>query len=511
MLDEDSCIEGKQQLSSRNFSDTPGSNVGVTSLRLKNIAALVSIALAASCSHSQPKAGAPETLDDAAWIRVSGPHLSVTTDMAPADARAEVTRLEQTLDAMEQIAWGFQHARIPRLRFILFRSQGSYRALQSTPETQGFRFTNLEAYDVMEPGRSRASVALGEREAKHLDPWQNRVARAATEAIKEPLPYWVSQGTISFLSLGEVKYGAFQIGELPKNVRKFERTRAAAMRAPRAAHTPMEDASAFAATYFLRVTQPTAYQEFNRRLAEHESEPEAFKAAFPDLSNADLTQAISVLGWVQPETPVASVKLAPLEAELHYEELSAADVHALWAALYLGFIPTRSPTRAADELSQAETLEPGNVSAGLLRLHASGGDRLQTLRAIAAAHPEDTRACRLLRTESRFPEDEKLACADRVISEEPDDPGGHSARASVLAARHKVAEADAQLTQIEGMGLPDPLLLVIIAGAHSDAGECKQALELMSRAFADVPLADLRRVKLEGAAVKVKNRCSPTP
>jgi len=214
---------------------------------------------------------------------------------------------------------------------------------------------------------------------------------------------------------------------------------------------------------------------------------------------------------VQPETPVASVKLAPLEAELHYEELSAADVHALWAALYLGFIPTRSPTRAADELSQAETLEPGNVSAGLLRLHASGGDRLQTLRAIAAAHPEDTRACRLLRTESRFPEDEKLACADRVISEEPDDPGGHSARASVLAARHKVAEADAQLTQIEGMGLPDPLLLVIIAGAHSDAGECKQALELMSRAFADVPLADLRRVKLEGAAVKVKNRCSPTP
>lgn len=451
-------------------------------MRLKNIAALVSIALAASCSHSQPKAGAPETLDDAAWIRVSGPHLSVTTDMAPADARAEVTRLEQTLDAMEQIAWGFQHARIPRLRFILFRSQGSYRALQSTPETQGFRFTNLEAYDVMEPGRSRASVALGEREAKHLDPWQNRVARAATEAIKEPLPYWVSQGTISFLSLGEVKYGAFQIGELPKNVRKFERTSAAAMRAPRAAHTPMEDAPAFAATCFLRVTQPTAYQEFNRRLAEHESEPEAFKAAFPDLSNADLTQAISVLGWVQPETPVASVKLAPLESELHYEELS-----------------------------QAETLVPGNVSAGLLRLHASGGDRLQTLRAIAAAHPEDARACRLLLTESRFPEDEKLACADRVISEEPDDPGGHSARASVLAARHKVAEADAQLTQIEEMGLPDPLLLVIIAGAHSDASECKQALELMSRAFADVPLADLRRVKLEGAAVKVKNRCSPTP
>jgi hypothetical protein len=34
---------------------------GATSLRLKNISALVSIVLAASCSHSQPKA-----LDDAA-------------------------------------------------------------------------------------------------------------------------------------------------------------------------------------------------------------------------------------------------------------------------------------------------------------------------------------------------------------------------------------------------------------------------------------------------------------
>jgi hypothetical protein len=46
---------------------------------------------------------------------------------------------------------------------------------------------------------------------------------------------------------------------------------------------------------------------------------------------------------------------------------------------------------------------------------------------------------------------------------------------------------------------------------HSDAGECKPALELMSRAFAEVPLANLRRVKLEGAAAKVKNRCSLTP
>jgi hypothetical protein len=33
----------------------------------------------------------------------------------------------------------------------------------------------------------------------------------------------------------------------------------------------------------------------------------------------------------------------------------------------------------------------------------------------------------------------------------------------------------------------------------------------MSRAFAEVPLANLRRVKLEGAAAKVKNRCSLTP
>ena len=107
-------------------------------MRLKNIAALVSIALAASCSHSQPKAGAPETLDDAAWIRVSGPHLSVTTDMAPADARAEVTRLEQTLDAMEQIAWGFQHARIPRLRFILFARRAATARCSRRQRRKGF-------------------------------------------------------------------------------------------------------------------------------------------------------------------------------------------------------------------------------------------------------------------------------------------------------------------------------------------------------------------------------------
>ena len=326
-------------------------------LRVTPNALLLCCAPLVACAHLvAPERGGPQ------WIQVTTENFVVRTELGEDAARQFVSQLQSIQAAFALAGFGVAVPASARTHLVVFLNAGELKELTGRPRSEQIEFRDPDG-------------VIQQTTSMEVSPGDNASLLAALaygmpEPFEKPLPAWVRVGTAEFVSSAEVSSESLRIdghsalGELDT---KYFPQHTDLVRN----HSPQLrswDSGAWLLVHYLRHTYPEGFTRFLRDLALGTSEQAAFAAAFDWVSNEDLDARLDQYAKDLPSAN-QSVQLQPYKGMTRVEPLSAAEVHALWAELFLysqafnvgKTEAARLRQREDDELAVARSLDPDAV------------------------------------------------------------------------------------------------------------------------------------------------------
>ena len=495
---------------------------GVTARRRRPHPALPALAaglLAAGCSALAPSLRAPDE-GGPPWRELSTEHFLLWTDLDEGDARAAAAQLEWIRAAVVAAVWQSPVEPEARVGVVALRSERELRLF-----TRG----DVPGWVIADPNQPRLvfHAVGGEVPARGV---AREVALQLADFAWLRQPRWLRAGLAAYLeTLTPLAAGATAlVGLEPAWVGSAGRAGPEELFAwdARDARRGGEafrarNASAWALTHFLVDERGQAFTAFQGRLGAGMSPERAWRESFPGYDpragglerlRRDL-EAWSELGRLAKRAvPVSPAASRPAERLMR-----PAELHALWAVLWISVPPEWAPpaefrrARAEEESAQALARDPSDPSALFVSIWLAP-EREQAARARAAARaaPDDWRIW-LLVAGALGPAEgaEREAALRRARELQPDQPAVLSALARQLVASGKAEEAAAVAARAVERAAWKAFPLDVLSQAEAAAGRCREALAAGRRGLEILPdwVAAREREEMASRLAGLEARC----
>lgn len=457
--------------------------------------ALATALLSCACAHRVrvPDGARP-------WVEVRSPHFEVVADLSEEETRRFALQLEQVHAALMAGSW---HAVGPPPRTTRVLVLADDAAMQAFFRKGFLGFATNDALD------APLLVIHGEQSPSEVPVLKHELAHAVDNGFLLRQPRWLSEGLASYLETLHVDAdgrGAV-IGEINQvrmaAARKIPRFDFAAVLAAGISihERPDREVEDFYAQSWLLVhmlvnEQRPQFEAFLQRLARSEDPDQAFAAAFPGLTPAQLAERAGPYSQ-RGQFLKVRVPLPPFQGELVARAVPPGETLRVraeleWlAARVHGGEGLRA--RALESARRAFAAVPGDpLALALLHAQAPPSDerRLADLRALVAASPQDVRGWTLLAEALAGKADlalERLAALDKAFALGPDDPRALAALAWSRAAQGRRQEAIDLAQKAVRLAPGNPGVLDTYAVTLAQAGRCADAMKLERRALEVVP------------------------
>ncbi|HET6923665.1 MAG TPA: hypothetical protein VFI16_11015, partial [Anaeromyxobacteraceae bacterium] len=326
---------------------------------------------AAGCAAVGPALRCPEE-GGPAWREVATDHFLVWTDLESAEARALAVRLEWIREAVVAAVWRAPLEPEARMGVVALRSQRELR-----------RFTGADAPGWVIPDPQQPRLVLhpagGEVRASGV---AREVALQLADFAWLRQPRWLRAGLAAYLeTVTPLAGGATAlVGLEPDWVGRAGRAPMEALLAwdPRDARRGGEDfralnASAWELVHFLVDERGRSFTAFQGRLGAGTPPERAWRESFPgyDPGAGGLERLRREVGEWRERGRLAkrAVPVAPSAAEPTERSMRPAEIHALWAVLFLTVPPEWARSfelrraRAEEESARALAHDPSEPQA----------------------------------------------------------------------------------------------------------------------------------------------------
>ena len=482
--------------------------------------ALAALGLAAAgCAAVGPSLRCPEE-GGPAWREVATDHFLVWTDLESPEARALAVRLEWIREAVVAAVWQAPLEPESRMGVVALRSERELRL---------FTRADVPGWVIPDPQQPRLVLraAAGEVRASGV---AREVALQLADFAWLRQPRWLRAGLAAYLeTVTPFAEGATAlVGLEPDWVGRAGRAGMQALFAwdGRDARRGGEDfralnASAWELVHFLADERGRAFTAFQGRLGAGAPPGRAWRESFPGYDpqggGLDRLQR-DVDDWMERgRLAKRAVPLAPTAAEPVERPMRPAEVHALWAVLFLTVPPEWAPAlelrraRAEAESARALAHDPSEPQALFVSIWlAPERERSVRARAAARAAPDDWRIW-LVVAAALGPGDaaEREAALRRAGQIAPGQPAVLLALARELLSAGKAEEAVALAAQAAGRAAWKAFPLDLLSQAQAAAGRCPEALAAARRALEILPdwVAAREREEMASRLGALEARC----
>jgi Flp pilus assembly protein TadD len=431
------------------------------------------------------------------WIEIHAPHITVKTDLKPAEARRAALMAERLRAAMLAAAWPDAALLQPeRMELVVLASQvdfvGYFGDFVSGTTVEGGYPLTVFLFGPPEKWESRETLALEET---------NSVLKQALAAhlaafFYQRQPRWFSIGLSQFLETLRVSPdgGTATLGDINlRGVRDYNRNRTVTVADALdwgSKSDPRDEGTlsglyglSWLMVHFLYNTRPHEFARFQTLLAKGIDPDKAWKAAFPTLVSADLDKELN--HFVRyGEYRNRSVRIPAVDTSLRERAMTSAEVHAVRAAA--AFAAGRDKEAAA-EVAAALVDDPGSVRALRMQMPLlSSDERLRRARQATLAHPRDGLAWLTLGDALREGGENSEECAEayrKATELLPDHPAAFNALAWMDLRQENSGEALPMAVAAVRMAPDDASFLDTLAAALAAAGRCSEAVPTQARAL----------------------------
>lgn len=353
--------------------------------RLRRLLLLTALVLLlCACGHAKQGRAQPT------FRLVETEHFALYTDLPERAARENARLLERLLFALREAGWEVTGELPIRLNVVMFRDLRGFQRF-ANDEVGGYAITEMlyEPWLVLPaPGYGQALTTVA-HELTH---------GIAFQAIKR-WPLWANEGIASYFESSLLQEdGTFRVGLVPES--RFNAIRALGYYPPsklrRLARGESDPSkyygSAWLLVHYLMSKQAEPFAAFQEHLARGLDEEDAWRRAFPNLSDERLDQEVEAYatdgtyeGWV--------FDFAISEPAIRLRRLSTADQRALEALLWKSCweCSERDRGRWHGALTSALDADPQSLLAVALSIQLQLEDRQSALsraRQLVRSHPE---------------------------------------------------------------------------------------------------------------------------
>jgi tetratricopeptide (TPR) repeat protein len=480
-------------------------------------------AAAAGCAALSPSLRCPEE-GGPPWREVATDHFLVWTDLESADARALALQLEWIRGAVVAAAWQAPVEPESPMGVVALRSERELR-LFTRGDVQGWVIP-----DTNQP-RLVLRAAGGEVRPEGV---AREVALQLADFAWLRQPRWLRAGLAAYVeSLKPLAGGAtVLVGLEPDWVGRAGRAGVEALLAWDARDTRRSgddfralNASAWELVHFLVDERGRAFTGFQGRLGAGWPPERAWRESFPgyDPQGGGLGRLRRDLEeWVgRGKLAKRAVPVAPRAGEPVERSMRPAEVHALWAMLWLSVPADWAPplelrrARAQEESNRALAHDPSELAALFVSIWLAP-EREKGLRAREAARavPGDWRVWLLVAVSLGPGEAEEREAALRRARElAPDQPPVLSALARQLLAAGRAEEAAALAARAAERAAWKAFPLDLLSQCQAAAGRCPEALAAARRALEILPdwAASREREEMASRLSALEVRCGAGP
>lgn len=479
--------------------------------------------LAAGCASLGPSLRCPEE-GGPPWRELASQHFLVWTDLDGAEARALVARLEWIRAAVVAAVWHESLEPDAPLAVVALRSERELRLFLRGEAT---------GWVIADPSQPRLVLHAAGGEVVPAGVAREVALQLADFAWLRQ-PRWLRAGLAAYLeTIASLAGGATAlVGLAPEWAGRAGRVGAEPLLAWDARDSRRGgqefrslNASAWELTHFLVDERGPAFTAFQGRLGAGAAPERAWRESFPQYDPPDggLARLERDLREWNGRGRLAkrAVPVPRPVGEPDERALPPAELHALWAVLWLSVPPEWAPpaefrrARAEEEAARALAHDPAQPAALFVSIWlAPERERSVRARAAARAAPEDWRIW-LLVAGAIGPGEaaERQAALQRARELAPDQPAVLSALARELISAGKAEEAVAVAARAVELAAWKAFALELYSQALAAAGRCPQALAASRRAMEILPdwTAVREREEMIARRTALEARCGAEP
>jgi tetratricopeptide (TPR) repeat protein len=482
--------------------------------RLRRAAILGLGLLLSGCAGHRLRHGA----DWPEWEQVTSPHFVLRTNLSRGAGEAAVYELEALRTALVFGAFGMEADPPGRLQAILFRD----------PEgMMEFVDRRVDGYVTSTPSGpllvSAGSDLRGQREARVK--LLHELAHYLSSFSLLRQPRWFAEGMAEYLETLELSGHTVRLGAVhAENLKLLKQAGTLPLEAlwsaeeagSPAGYTSHFYASAWIWFHFLADKYPGRMRAYEQMLRRAEDPVEGFASAFVNSRNETLEDELQRY-LVKGKFDVQVEEVHPPHVSVHTTPMTAPDVHAMRAELFLDSPARRTPEERNElarwELTEALHRDAHHVGAVILWAdYQSAEERLVAARQLVQARPEDGRAWTFLAGQLEgdpAARDEREKILEKAVRLTPDDPAAINNLAWDKVNRGDAAVGLQLAERAVRMAPWSPAILDTYAAGLFKVGRCPEARTIQQRAVDllhdEVSLAT--RQQLIAALMQYRRRC----
>jgi hypothetical protein len=408
-----------------------------------------------------------------AWLRLESEHFVLYSDLSQSHARSTISAFERLLAAYHQLGWEVRGELPVKLEVVVFSDSSDFEVFAG-PVSGFYVGSSLDRSLLVMPSRPLELWTTLKHELTHFIAFQSLPFQ----------PPWLAEGLACYFESAYFdSEQRFVIGRAPRELyqalRRFGRL---PVRELMAAESAPPNArfygSAWLLVHYLMSTQADAFVAYQDALEKGDAPAAAWSTAFPDLPVERLENVLGRYYEVSRYSYFARPIRARTTPEPSLASLSAADIFALRARLFLGCPNCAAAEQDATEnIERALLLSPNHLNASLLRIQIGPKvERLTAARALVRAHPTEWLAWSALARVELDSVGVVHRCTPEVV------------------------------THLRELGAKSAHALMIAALCQANAGARQDALELAARAMRMQP-ADAELLFLDASVLRVLREC----
>lgn len=472
--------------------------------------ALVALLTAGCVTPGEPSRGHPWA---EGWRELSTPHFRLRTNLEPDEARTEARDLEQLRAALLR-TWGDHFDPPGQVDVTLFASVSQLAAFTGAHSAGFTEWRGSEARMVM------ALPDLATPDLQGTQVQAHELTHYLSLFVLLRQPRWVAEGFACYFESATLdKAEAQVIFGMPSPhmiglLRRFAPLPLSALWGWKGGIGEENEGALYAASFawvhYLLNIQTRRFADFQRRLMLAEEPQEAFNESFRGVDRAALERGLQT--YLRSPLPAQTAPFAAVTPTLSERHLPAAQVHALFARLWLR---TRGPQLGSErrgygetELRYALAEDPAELEAAELAAElAPRKERLGRVRALAKAHPDRAEAwsdlASVLAAEGGAPAERDQALR-RSLALRPDDAQTLDLFALAALERNVPSEAVAPAERAAALAPWSAGVLEVYAAALAGVHRCEEASRVEERA------RDLLGVQTHPRSRELREGC-PSP
>jgi hypothetical protein len=440
------------------------------------------------------------------------------TNLSPGAAEAAVRELEVLRTALVFGAFSMESDPPGRLQAVLFRDVDGMMEFVDR-RVDGYVTSTPSGPLLVSAGADLR--AHGEARGKLL----HELAHYLSSFALLRQPRWFAEGMAEYLETLEMSGSSVRLGAPhAENLKVLRREGALPLDTLWSAEEPGSSASfsyhfyasAWLWFHFLADRYPGRMRVYEQMLRRAEDPVEGFASAFVNARNEVLEDELQRY-LVQGKFAVQQEEIHLPHTSLHTAPMSAADVHAMRAELFLDSPARRTPEEKNElarwEITEALSRDPQHVGAVILRAeYLPTEERLFAARQLVRARPQDGRAWTFLAGQLEgdpAAQGERQQVLEKAARLSPDDPAAINNLAWDRVTRGDPALGLQLAERAVRMAPWSPAILDTYAAALFKVGRCREARVIQQRAvdLLHDEVSFATRQQLIAALMQYRARC----